>query len=513
MPLSACLALLSFLSFSSLLRAQSLNSFPGLELFLDDQMVSWTQNLHRQLHPVTKHPANPVVRSEQPWEKGFTTIHGSVMRDAERGVFRMWYNAYGSDYRREQFLAYAESADGYQWRKPMFDLVPFESSARTNILLGGEANIHGPALLRLPDAPADQRYLLLFDSYTDRRADAPERKIAGRALYVANSPDGIHFDSKQGRMISPGKSDTGHSLIWNPERGTIQAFVRGVNEYRDENGLLQRVRYVRMTESRDGRDWSEPVELMKTDALDGAPDVQMHQMSVTRYGPIYIGLLTLFRIDRLEFDGEHRGETGLRLEYGKTDTQLVTSRDGLRWQRVADRATFLPLGERGQWDSEWLVTASEMVLFNGKAHIYYGGAGSRYARKTEIGVASVPLDRFLAWKPRRLNATGILELKPFHYPERDLVVNADAGKGGEIQAEVLDFDGNVVPGYGRSQCVPIRGDALRHALRWKSAAGPVGLPAAVNRSPFRAIRLRFYLRNAELYSLRSASNSVGIDEK
>lgn len=485
-----------------------LNTFGGLELFLDDEMISWSGNLHRTVYPVTKHSGNPVVRSEHPWETSFTTIYGSVMRDAARGIFRMWYNAYGSDYGKQQYLAYAESADGFTWKKPMMDLVPFEGAAKTNILFGREVNVHGPAVVMNPQAPPQERYLILFDSYTNRRPGSPESKITGRAVYVATSPDGIHFEPKEGRMVVPGKSDVGHSVVWNPERGKWQAFLRGVNEYVDEGGLRQRVRYVRLSESTDTREWSEPIELMKTDATDGAPDVQMHQLSVTRYGPLYVGLVSLFRIDRLEFDAEYRGDRGIRLEFGKTDTQLVTSRDGVKWQRVADRATFLPLGAPDQWDGGWIVTASQMVAHDGKVLMYYGGSNGRYGKKTEIGVATVPLDRFVALKPRRLNAEAVVELKPYHYPDSDLVLNADASKGGEIQVEVLNFDGAVMKGFERTNCIPVRGDNARHLLRWKSESGPRGLPTPAG-AGLRAIRLRFYLRNAELYSLRSASMTFG----
>ncbi|MFN7938080.1 MAG: hypothetical protein U0R19_32425 [Bryobacteraceae bacterium] len=488
------------------------NTFTGLELFLDDEMISWSGNLHRTIYPVTKHAANPVVRTEHPWEQSFTTIYGSVLRDPARGLFRMWYNAYGADYGNQQYLAYAESPDGVQWNKPMMDLVPFGETPRTNILFGREANVHGPAVVRNPQGPPEERYLLMFDSYTKHRPGSAESKLTGRAVYIATSADGIHFEPKQGRLAVPGKSDVGHSLVWNPERGTWQAFLRGVNEYVDEGGLRQRVRYVRLSESTDAKQWSEPVELMKTDEIDGAPDVQMHQFSVTRYGPVYIGLLSLFRIDRLEFDAEYRGDKGIRMEFGKTETQLAISRDGVHWQRVANRGTFLPLGAPDQWDGGWIVTASQMVAHDGRVLIYYGGANGRFGKKTEIGLATVPLDRFVAMKPKRLNAEAILELKPFHYPEPDLVLNADASKGGEIQVEVLNYDGSVIKGFERTNFLPVRGDQMQHPLRWKSESGPRGLPAQTGPG-LKAVRLRFYLRNAEIYSLRSASMDFGVAGK
>jgi len=505
----ACAIALALSNGAGRAQAQELNLFGGLELFLDDEAISWTRNLRRELKQPAKYAGNPVVRSEFPWEREYTTIYGTVLWDPEKRVFRMWYNAFGADYRNQQFLAYAESADGLRWQKPLLDLVPFGKHEKTNILLGREVNVHGPCLIRNPEAPPGERYLLIFDSYTNRRPGSAESKVAGRAVYTATSPDGIHFTPRQGRLAVLGKSDTGQSLVWNPERGRFQAFLRGINEYADGE-LRQRVRYVRLAESPDGAQWGQPVELMKSDDADGAPDSQLHQLSVTRYGNIYVGLLTLFRISRLELGGESHGEKGLRLEHGTTDTQLITSRDGVHWNRVAGRQTFLPLGAPGQWDSGWIVTASELVAGDNEVRIYYGGSPGRFGGKTEIGVATFPLDRFAAMKPARLNAEAILELKPYWYRGDDLVLNASADKGGEIRVEVLDFDGNVIDGFEKSAFVPIRNDSLQYALRWRKDGQERRLPEVAKGAP---VRLRFYLKNAEIYSLRFAGNTFGMGRR
>lgn len=488
-------------------RPGELNRFGGLELFLDDEMISWSQNIRRQVLSPSKFVGNPVVRPEFPWEEEFTTISGTVLWDDQKRLFRMWYNAYGKDYKNQQYLAYAESPDGFQWQKPQFDLVTYGTYVRTNILLGGDVNIHGPCVLLNPVGGPAERYLMIFDSYTNKRPGSAESKLAGRAVYAATSADGIHFTPKRGRMIILGKSDTGHSAVWNPERGRFQLFLRGVNEYADEGGLRQRVRYVRMSESADGRQWDPPIELMKSDEVDGAPDSQFHQMTVTRYGNLYVGLLTLFRIRSLDLDGKHRGEKGLRLEHGVTETQLVTSRDGLHWTRVANRQIFLPLGAPGQWDGGWIVTSSEFVVRNGEVRIYYGGSPGRFSRgTTQIGVASLPLDRFVGMKPARLNAEAILELKPYRYFD-DVCLNATVAVGGEIRAELLDFDGNVLRGYGRESFAAIRSTALDHPLVWGYGGHEKRLPVAARDA---AIRIRFYIRNAQLHSLRSMANRFGM---
>lgn len=371
--------------------------------------------------------------------------------------------------------------------------------------MGGEFNVVGPCVLLNPKAPPAERYLAIFDSYTRYRPGSPESKTDARAVYAATSPDGLDFTPDKGRLIVPGKSDIGQSAVWNPERGKLQLYLRCVNEYADEKGLRQRVRYVRYSESDDGRQWSGPIELMKSDEDDGAPDNQFHQLTVTRYGSVYIGLLTLFRIENLELGGEHRGETFDRLEHGVTDTQLAFSRDGLHWVRVGGRETFLPRRAPGQWDAAWIVTSSELVAAEDEVRLYYAGFPHRFSvGETAIGVATFPLDRFVAMRPQRLNGEAILEMKPLRY-SGDVVLNAEAAPGGSIRAELLDFGGNVLKGFEKESFTPIRGDGLRHELRWKSKT-ILDVAAHPGEKP---VRLRFYLKNARLYSLRYASMQYG----
>jgi hypothetical protein len=492
------------------IEAENLNTFPGLELFLDDHLISSTQNVVRAIKTPLNHADNPILRAQYPWEERYMTLYGTVMHDPTRGKFRMWYNAFGSDYRKQSYLAYAESDDGFHWRKPMMNILPFGDRAKTNLLLGRDTNVHGPAILLNPIAPPAERYLAIWDSYTHNRPDSPESRLEGRAVYSATSPDGIHFSPANGKMIVLGKSDVGQSAVWNSDRGKIQLYMRGVNEYKEEGGPPQRVRYVRYAESPDGRTWSEPIELMRADEIDGAPDNQIHQLTVTRYGNVYVGLLTMFHVDRLEFGGRHLGEKMDRLEHGVTDTQLAFSRDGINWNRVADRTTFLPRGSPGEWNGGWIVTSSDLVVHNDEVRIYYAGFPERYSvGQTAIGVATLPLDRFIAMKPKRLNKEGILELKPYWYPGGDVLLNADASKGGRIEAEVLSFDGTVIEGFDRTAFSPIRGDDLRHTLRWATSGGQKSLTDAAAPNGTRAVRLRFYLHNAEIYSLRYVSYRFG----
>ncbi len=50
---------------------------------------------------------------------------------------------------------------------------------------------------------------------------------------------------------------------------------------------------------------------------------------------------------------------------GKIDTQLITSRDGIGWTRVGDRATWLTLGDEDSWEGG-MVRSVERIIRRGE---------------------------------------------------------------------------------------------------------------------------------------------------
>ena len=64
--------------------------------------------------------------------------------------------------------------------------------------------------------------------------------------------------------------------------------------------------------------------------------------------------------------------------------------------------------------------------------------------------------------------------------------------------EVLDRHAEPLDGFDRGDSIPFTGDAIDHAVQWKQENSLESL----NGSP---IRLRFVMKNTELYSFRIGS--------
>jgi hypothetical protein len=71
-----------------------------------------------------------------------------------------------------------------------------------------------------------------------------------------------------------------------------------------------------------------------------------------------------------------------------------------------------------------------------------------------------------------------------------------------VTAEIVDRNNNVIRGFEKNYCNAFQGDSVRGKLTWKTREFPEGL-----RDKDR--KIRFYVRNADLYSYLP----VGINEQ
>ena len=74
-----------------------------------------------------------------------------------------------------------------------------------------------------------------------------------------------------------------------------------------------------------------------------------------------------------------------------------------------------------------------------------------------------------------------------------LYVNADASGRGTRRSSVIEEDGYHAPEYAVVRCATLDGDAISHRLTWIERTDLDPLKG-------KEIRLKFYLRRADLYS-------------
>ena len=94
--------------------------------------------------------SEPILLNDQPWE-GSGVGGASVLYD--EGCYRLWYGSEGG-------LCYAESDDGFQWRKPALGLHERGGSDANNVVY--PTTIAG-AVFRDPSGTEAERYKLIHD--------------------------------------------------------------------------------------------------------------------------------------------------------------------------------------------------------------------------------------------------------------------------------------------------------------------------------------------------------------
>jgi hypothetical protein len=204
-------------------------------------------------------------------------------------------------------------------------------------------------------------------------------------------------------------------------------------------------------------------------------------------GDLLLGTLKVLRDDLPPEPGGEKTGIGY--------TVLAWTRDGETWQR--DREPFMDRNpEPGTWDRA--MTWGDCLLpVEDEVFIYYGGyaRGHKVERFTErqIGLARMPRDRYVS---RDAGADGgSLRTPALLFEEAaELALNAEVA--GELRARALGAAGTPIPGFEAADCLPIRGDSLRHRVQWKR---PLASLAG------RPVRLEFVMSDARLYGMELSS--------
>ncbi|MFH1571941.1 MAG: hypothetical protein ABIL09_28385 [Gemmatimonadota bacterium] len=454
------------------------------QLFLDDLLVARAHNLRRRLQQPDRHPANPLVVQEHPWERHSLQCYGNALYDEQAQRFRLWYfaaeqrdpddvpwtvpggGAAGRPLRLYR-TCYAESGDGVGWVRPMVNALETPLYPDHNILI---EDIHSACVLDEPDDPDPAR----------------RYKVAGGRT-LGFSPDGLHWHTRPWEAV--GKNDTGTSVLrW---RGRYLAYVRQQESHPPDWPL---VRAVGLAESDDFVHWTPKRTVLRTDALDGFPFTQPYGLTVFPCGDVLVGLLWMILLDRVEAP-ERAWKWNNRV--GDLRTELVVSRDGERWQRVADRAPFLEPGP-GAWERARVYPGTSVLAWGDELRFYYTGADARHGEgpgRTGIGLACLPAERLVAVERDGTGEPGLLETPPLALPAGDLVVNADLSGGG-LAVELLDPSGVPLPGSDATGCRLQPVDSRRWRVAWAEGA-PIQAGPALG-----AVTLRFLLTGARLFSFR-----------
>lgn len=514
------------------------------QLFFDNHVIEFIQALTRRMHRPKKHPQNPLIVQDQPWEKStyIRTGNACVAYDPVEALTKCWYADYAWDYERfmgrsqahqgeDEHIApgwfdttdcrwlYAESEDGVHFSKPPLDYRDFQGQ-KTNICLGREdyGQVYVASVF-LDPFETDQARRFKFLHWRQTTGDIGK----GSEIRMACSADGRAWNVDEsvitfGDIGSERVIGDEFMVLPDPVRGQyiLNVRQRAMAErlehmevpcrlpknweppYYIDDPLLITKRRVFMTNSNDLMSWPTLREMMVPSDTDDTIDDEFYSMPSIRIGDVYIGFLNVL----------HGTDNTMSV-------RLVYSRDAFHWNHVDRGAPFLDVDETpGSWEPYMVEVGNTVVQRDDRIDIYYGASACHHdwwmygelegldmpdepgVCKTGLGLATLRPEGFVS-----IDSTvrpGLLLTRPFISDGSRLVVNVQCEPKGWFEVELTDADDRVVAGYERSACDRFTGDHAHHAVTW---GGKSLLPPRVLAQ---GAKLRFFSQRASLYSFRIA---------
>lgn len=488
------------------------------QLLFDDRFVERSQGVEFVVHPPRK--TGDVVVASEPG----LTLGGYHSAMEHEGVYHLWYTAGDG-------ILYARSQDGVTWEKPDLGLGRRDPASDTqppkNLVLGmGVGDVEGPThglmVFLDPNAPQNERFRLV--------ANPKEHQ---RMVQLFSSADGIHwrlthrdvivFRSKKHHL------DTQNVIFWDDRLEKYVAYVR-----RNLRGQGSQGRTVARAESPDLKHFPPAEDLPVVMRMDtdhpGHDDplrkgvvslVDAYTNATVKY-PWAEDAYFMFPSKYYHYGGYLREfREAIPTNAGPLDVRFAASRDGAGWRRY-DRRPFVRLGIRGEFDSRQLyMVYGVLPAPNGRElYMYYQGTSALHgwnrderndrlltaAGLTPTGPGAISRlvlrrDGFVSLRASHRGGQFTTPLLTFRGDR--LLLNVDTSAPGELRVEVLDEQGQPIPGYTLYDCDIVHTtNEINRVVTWggkHSVAGLAGKP----------IRLRFAMRDVDLYAFQFAKEDFG----
>jgi len=470
----------AILSQESRASGQAIDIAGKRELFVDDFLIDRMQGVRLELgHPVD---AGPAIRFDRPWEGPFSA-YTTIIRDA--GAYRMYYRGVpesGKDGNESEVTCTAESSDGIVWRRPELNFFDARGTKPNNVILAGQAPLShnfSPFLDTRPGVPAQERYkalagihktgLVAFVSSGGRAW----RRLRDQAVFP--SPDRFSLDSQ-------------NVSFWSEAEGCYLLYFRTWKIIGKTN-----YRWVSRASSPDFITWSRPEEM----DFGAAPPEHLYTSQTSPYfrAPhIYMGICARFMPGRQVLTETQAKTVGVDQKYFKdcSDAVLITTRGGTSYRRQFMEAFLRPGLGWENWVSRSNYPALNIVQTGPSTMSFYVnrnyGQPTAYLRRYELrldGLASV----------RAGYGGGELVTKPLSFEGAHLELNYSTSAPGGVRIEIQDASGAPLPGFTLEESVELVGDETGRVYAWKSGASAAQLAG-------RPVRLRFAMKDADLYSFR-----------
>lgn len=471
------------------------------ELFADRLLIDRLDNAGLRLHePVS---GGVALRIDKPWE-GPANFGMSVIRHG--GRYLMYYRAWSPADEQDQngVGCVAVSKDGATWTKPALGLFQRPGWEDNNIIVSqdGQADLSfpfAPWVDSRPGVPEAERIKgVTSEPLSGARHTAMCDPSGPKRLVFWASADGVRFRKldPQPDLVSdlPNCFDGGNTMFWSEAEGQYVLYYRWCDVYGREGFR----RTVARTTSKDLMTWTAPVPMTYGDT----PREQFYVNNTQPYfrAPhLYIAPAARFMEGRRAITDAQAKAIGLHTVLGHThaedcsDGVLLTSRSGSAQYDRTFMETFIRPGVGvGHWGSRSNYPLTG-IFPCGKDCIMFWVTRQYMQDTWHIERLLLRTDGFASvsapW------AGGEMVTKPLTFAGQELEINYRTGAAGFVRVEIQNPAGRPIPGQTLDDCPEIIGDEIERVVAWRQGTD-------VSRLAGQPVRLRFVMKEADLFSLR-----------
>ena len=432
-----------------------------LELFVDRFLIDRLDGAELRMHHPT--PAPPSTSPRPPGHYATVIKDGPLYRFYSRGYKVPDLQDGWETYHLNEVTLYAESKDGVHWTTPDLGLYKIDRYPAGNVVLADELLVNHnftPFIDTRPGVPPEERYKAVGGLRFNAQFQHLREKYGAGGLKAYVSPDGIHWKRIQKEPVIPegwGAFDSQNVAFWSDLEGCYCCYFRT---------FVKGFRSISRSTSKDFIHWTEPVPMNAN--LPGEHLYTNGTHPYFRAPHITIALPTRFQAKRASI----------------TDVMFMTTRTGTRYDRTFKEAFIRPGLGPGGWGNRSNYAAWHVVPTGPAEMSIYVTGGRRYVMRYD-GFASVHAGYEI----------GEMVTRPLRFKGKGLTVNFSTSAAGSIRVEIQDSGGRPVPGFALDDCTAIFGDEIARVVKWKAGPDVSGLAG-------QPVRLRFVMRDADLFSLR-----------
>jgi hypothetical protein len=418
------------------------------ELFIDMFLIDFLDGCEIQFH----HPV-PALVDLPNCPRDYQTI----LKDGD--LYRLYYRSIVPGYQGDQkdghageITCYAQSTDGVHWTTPSLGLFEINGSRDNNVIWAD-----GP--------PLSHNFTPFIDDNPAAVSDRRFKAVAGiheTGLFALTSPDGVHWKKIQDSPIITSRDfafDSQNVAFWSPTEKCYLCYFR---TWKTPYGEL---RTFSRTTSTDFLHWTTPVPIQ--------PNLPGEHLYTSGTHPYYRAPHILIALPSRFMP--KRGES--------TDILLMSSRDGLIFDRLFKEAYIWPGLDPGRWGNRANYAAWHVVP-TGPAEMSIYLKNLRFSLRID-GFASI----YAGYRDGRMLT------KPFTFTGKTLSINFATSAAGGVRVELQDEFGKPISGFSCDECPEIIGDEIDHTVKWNTGSEITALAG-------RPVRMLFMLKEANLYSLK-----------